>query len=475
MPFTNRIRLPFKLTRPQFPEDRSIYRKANGETKILSVTVKKTYEGETDWLPEKWHQRLAIALGHDNITIEGDKYFGGVAKDGDYEIDWQTFLDYPTAKAKFSVQVTPFDNTNSNCQTCEEATQLSLENDTFPDPLEESQSYEINVADNDNICCYPARFSIVSFDTNYIASASIDQEGNLTVNMADSFITANGLTLLTYRVTCPNGGFDEAQVIGDTSGTEVACNAPTNLVVTSTTSSGAEIDFTAAVPTPDHYFWRLYKTSAAPAVLVQSGESSIPHVSLTGLLPSQTYHFYIRSQCDDTNNDDPASNFVELDLLTAPASGTCGEYILNYLDPFGAPGAHADATYLDCSGVYQNLYVPNFVPRTICALQTSPGVPVYINSGGATVGHGTDSYCNAEPESINLFVGAILGLPGDTCSNVISVWIAADDIDIHTGVAVFTDSDLTTPLTGKSFIADSDGNVFNFSGGIVGSSTGISC
>lgn len=382
MAFTNKIRLPFKLTRPQFPEDRTVYRKANGETKVLSSVVKKTYEGETDWWPEKWHQRLAIALGHDNITIEGDKYLGGVVKDGDYEIDWQPFLDYPTAKAKFSIQTTPFDNTNSNCMSCEEASQLSLEDNTFGDPLEEDQEYNINVADNDNICCYPAIFSISSFDSDYLESANIDQEGNIVIQTKDSFISANGIKLLTYRVTCPNGRFDEADVFANLEGSEPGCIAPSNPIISSITTSSCNINFTASPSIPDHYFWRLYRADS-PGAPVQSG-SSATSVSLTSLDSGTSYKWYVRSQCAPGNDDSDASNFIEADFTTNPDTSLCGKYSLSFSNPTLGPGASRSATYLDCIGSYQTTVILNNISKEVCALQTTPGTPVEITFSGGS-------------------------------------------------------------------------------------------
>lgn len=397
MGFTNRIRLPFKLTRPQFPEDKSVYRKSNGETKTLSVVVKKTYEGETDWMPEKWHERLTIALAHDNITYEGDKYLGGISKDGDYEIDWQPFLDYPTAKAKFSVQVTPFDNSNSNCQTCEEATQLSLVDDTFPDNLEEDQSYTLNVYQNDNICCYPAVFSITTYDSAYLTSATIDQNGVLSIHTKSSFLTANGIKLGTYRVTCPNGSFDEADVYADLTGDAPGCLAPSNLRVVSRTTTTADFAFTEPSPVANHYIYRLYKASA-PGVLVQTGTCG-SSFHIIGLLAGVAYIMYVRSQCGPGDDDATASNFISVSFSTNPETDLCGQYILKYDNPFTTTSDRVAVTYLDCNGNNNSTNVFNHTPRTICAAQTGPGIPVSIDppsipvTASFFVTHGDDSAC----------------------------------------------------------------------------------
>lgn len=471
MQFVNRIRLPFKLTRPQFPKDKSTFRYADGSSETLSVEVRKTYEGETEWMPEKIHQRLVIALEHDHVTVEGDKYLGGVITDGDYQINWEKFLDTPTAKAEFTVQVTPFNATNSNCMTCEEAVQLSLIDDIFPDPLEESQTYELDVAQNDKICCYPAQLSIVSFDTNYIQSASISALGVLTVIMKAVFFTMTGLKLLTYRATCPNGSYDDADVFGDTSGEPPPCNAPSNISVLFISSTAANIVFDPASPVPNHYFYKLF--SLAPFGLVQVGQTATTEIDLIGLAPGKQYRISIRSQCDATNNDSPASNFIQFDFITNPNTGQCGEYTASYLTVFGP--AQTTVSYLDCNGVYQSFILPIHQSRTFCAMQSSPGVPVSINRGLSSISHGTDSNCEPPSESIQIFTGAGNGTPGDACSNTIGVWIATSDVDIHPGVNVFQDAALTTLQGGYTYIQGPGGGIFNFAGGIVEGPTGISC
>src|SRR5687767_11228562 len=99
MPFRNRIRLPFYLTRPQFPRESNVFRRADGSTKVQSVIIRKVFEGETDKLPKEIHERFIVALSHDDVTIEGKYLATGVSMDGDYEIDWLKFLDFPLANA----------------------------------------------------------------------------------------------------------------------------------------------------------------------------------------------------------------------------------------------------------------------------------------------------------------------------------------------------------------------------------------
>jgi hypothetical protein len=380
MAFVNRIRLPFYLTRPQFPDERNIFRRADGTTKTLSAVVRKTYEGETDQLPEKIHERLKIALLHDTVIIEGDKYIGGVSMDGDYTIDWQRFLDFPMAKAEFRIQVTPFDFSNGNCQTCEQASQLSLVDDTFPDPLDEDTEYTINVFANDDICCSPITAEITVINADFLESAEIDAaSGIVTVVTKTPLEIANGVNLLTYRVTCPNGGYDEADVFGDINGSIEACLAPVNLVISDIASDGATATWEAPDPAPSNgYFWQVFSPEPFSQV-VASGTTNDLSVIITGLEPGVEYSLFLQSDCGDES-----SNFIEETFTTSVSSTACGKYRVFYNDGTGERGNFTEIIWMNCNGVEQTFNLGNLASIIICALEDSPGDPVYI-SGATTV------------------------------------------------------------------------------------------
>lgn len=380
MPFVNRIRLPFYLSRPQYPDERNIFRRADGTTKTLFAVVRKTYEGETDQLPEKIHERLKIALLHDTVNIEGARYVGGVSVDGDYTIDWQRFLDFPLAKAEFRVQVTPFDFSNSNCQTCEEASQLNLVDDTFPDPLDEDTEYTINVFSNDDICCSPITAEITAINADFIESATIDPlSGIVTLQTKTPLEIANGVNLLTYRVTCPNGGYDEADVFADINGSIEACLAPINLVVSDVTSDAAAATWDAPSPAPSGgYNWELYILNPSPS-LVDSGNEAGLSLSLTGLTPDMDYILYVQGDCEGE-----VSNNVSSEFSTATSSAGCGLYRVFYNDGTGIRGNSTTVFYTDCGGMEQSRTVFNLSFIFVCAVEDSPGDPVDI-VGGTTV------------------------------------------------------------------------------------------
>lgn len=374
MPFRNRIRLPFYITRAQFPSEQNIFRRADGTSKTLSAIVRKVYEGETNYLPEVIHERLKIALMHDDVTIEGQRYLGGVSVEGDYDIDWQRFLDFPLAKAEFKVQVTPFNYSNDNCQTCDEATQLSLDDDTITGPyeaLEEGQEYEYNVFANDSICCSPVTAEIVTINSLYVESATIDAiTGVVTITMKATMPSATLANLLTYRVTCPNGNYDDADVFANVSGSEEACEPPSSLVIDSTAETEAEISW-GAVAGATEYDWQLY-IAADLFNPVQTGSTVTNSVSLTGLTPGTEYVFYVLTDCGEGDTS-PYSN---IPFETTGESVGCGMYEIFIYG--GEPGEYSQVTHMSCNGNLANAFVQNQSSTVICSMETAPGVPVQI-------------------------------------------------------------------------------------------------
>lgn len=383
MPFKNRIRLPFYVTRPQYPREANVFRRADGSTATLSAIIRKVFEGETDNLPREIHEKLIIALSHDDVTIEGRYLSTGVSLESDYDIDWNKFLDFPLAKAAFKVQVTPFNYSNDNCQTCDEAAQLSLVDDTITGPydaLDEGQEYTYNVFANDSICCSPVTAEIVTYDSAYIASASISAaSGIITITMQASMTTATLANILTYRVTCPNGGYDDADVFANINGSEApACETPSNLQVNDITETGATFTWDA-VGGFVLYTWQLYLASDL-ITPINSGVTITNNVVFSGTLtPGTDYVFYVQTNCSDS-----VSGFANISFSTlGESTGGCGQYEICNVTPDGL-GA-ISATYMNCAGSYSNVIIPHSDCRTVCAMEDSPGSPVDIFSGSGDI------------------------------------------------------------------------------------------
>lgn len=381
MAFKNRVRLPIKLHKPQFPEETSEYRKANGVNKVLSVVIRKVYEGLTDELPEKLHERLKIALRHDSVIIEGDKYLGEITQEGDYTIDWVDFLDRPIAMAKFKANVTPFNASNNNCGTCEEYTQVICEDDNIG-TIGENDSYDIEILANDSVCCFPIEITIVTFNATYVDSAVVNPDDTITLNIKNDLSSINSVVLATYRVQCESGMFDEANIIANIEGTnpDPVCLAPIGpLLVSLDSDTSATFAWNDPDPIPAcDYHWEIRNIVN---VVIASGDTPTSSVAVTGLPSNQTFlRFYVRSNCCDDFNSNYAGPVI-FSLPPPSDTDTCGDYLLENqnFDNFYS------VSYVDCNGDSQVVNIGPLHNRNICALQTSPGNPVEITPENSDV------------------------------------------------------------------------------------------
>jgi hypothetical protein len=75
--------MPINLHSPQFKQEDKVYTKRNGEQVVLFASITKEYEGETDYIPMEWHEKILMALSCDEVYINREK----VTKSGNYEID----------------------------------------------------------------------------------------------------------------------------------------------------------------------------------------------------------------------------------------------------------------------------------------------------------------------------------------------------------------------------------------------------
>lgn len=381
----NRIRLPLYIKQPQFPTEANRFRLADGSTKTLSVVIRKTYELETDYLPEKMHQRLVIALNHDSVTIEGDRYAGGVAMDGEYEIEYPGFLDYPLGKASARLQVTPFNVTNDNCKTCEEAGQLDLADDTFEDPISEGDTGNINVFENDAICCSPITASIVTFNTTFVDSATIDEEtGVVTVTIKDPAPSGTNVLLATYRVICPDGSYDEANIYGTIEGSTPSCEPASNVVATSIGIDTATVEWGPSPSTPDGYGWQLFKCDDLGTIINQ-GTTPVNAVNLSGLTAATCYRLVVWPICDDVTGETTYGEFItDMDLPN------CGKFLLNNVSHPDPPASIV--SYMDCGGQIQQIVVKT--TREVCMMTDSLNIPTYfVVEDGAEVTHTYQEPC----------------------------------------------------------------------------------
>lgn len=374
MTFKNRIRLPFYTTRPQYPREANVFRRADGSTKVQSVIIRKVFEGETENLPKEIHEKLIVALSHDDVTIEGKYYFVGVSLEGDYDIDWNKFLDYPLAKAGFKVQVTPFNYANDNCQTCEEVSQVVCIDDNIG-TIDEDETVTAHPLANDSICCKPVTISLVTYNSDYLDSCIISGD-DIIIHTKTNLPEVNSVVLVTYRAQCPNGSYDDANIIGNINGTSPTptCLAPINPVNVSLDSdTSATFSWTTPSPAPScGYHWEVLR--AVTGTLLASGDTSSLSVAITGLPSNEaSLQFFVRGNCCaglDSNFAGP----VVFSLPPPSGTNTCGHYLFSNTDSSN----FRSGAYMDCSGTTLGVVSPPLFTAEICMLQSSPGNPVYI-------------------------------------------------------------------------------------------------
>lgn len=211
----NRARLPMYFSRPQYPEERTVYKKSNGAIKLLKSISSKEYKCDVDFLPEYMHERMKVAIEADNVSIAGDGYSGDFRINSAYDVEWDEEHLLCTAPANFKAAVTPYAVRNSNCEDCDSDVQMELVNDLYVPDLTPSGSFEHDVAANDKVYCSPHVYSIESINTLLVDSASITSAGVLTIVMKSGIATMAAALLVTYRVTCGNGDYGVASVYGN--------------------------------------------------------------------------------------------------------------------------------------------------------------------------------------------------------------------------------------------------------------------
>lgn len=111
---TVQVALPIHLAAAQYKQTDKIYENRNGEQIVLYATIQKEYEGETDYIPESWHEKIVTALSCDEVYINKER----VTKSDSYEIDHDnyTYSDcgIRLTRATFKVKTNVIQR-NSNC------------------------------------------------------------------------------------------------------------------------------------------------------------------------------------------------------------------------------------------------------------------------------------------------------------------------------------------------------------------------
>jgi hypothetical protein len=406
MPFLNKVRLPFYVTQPQFITDANVYIKGDGTRLVTNSVTNKQYKGVTDWMPEKWHERLAIAMRHSVVFITSEKFQDYFRQDGDYEIEWQDFLDYPIAPAKFKGFVDGWQVGTDPCGKCApEIISVRANDDVVPATAGDGDTIVIDVRANDALCCDTPVFAVVGFDTSVVDSASINSSGILTINLKATVVSGT-YNLVTYSVTCGDET-DTAVVTGTLAGTaEPECLPPTMVAVAplSDGSTTAHATWTNPLSFPAFgLIGALYHLVSGVEYNVDAFVITNPLTTsydFTGLVLGDTYRFRIYAKCNDLPllaSETVEVEFVqpfatanpEMDISVYPSETDLGggnsEYAVNAV--ISAPAGITSTSGITIFGhitIDVNIY-PFFI--TIPALGTSGTVVIgtYANGLGTTI------------------------------------------------------------------------------------------
>lgn len=117
--FFNKVRMKFYLCNPQVVVEENIFRLSDGSRKMLSAVHSLSREGVVNFMGEKGHVALSVALKHDDVYIQcyPETAFKKYVNEGQYVIKWLNdpgvIIDF--AMAEFKVLETPFYEENVNC------------------------------------------------------------------------------------------------------------------------------------------------------------------------------------------------------------------------------------------------------------------------------------------------------------------------------------------------------------------------
>jgi hypothetical protein len=116
----NAIRLPIYFKEPIVSSDKNIYVRSDGSRKLLSARLSKQFKGYIDAVGEDVHQKLVVALNHDDVRFVPEEYpningFKCTFED-EYNNEFPTIMQNVSIwPADFTIFETPFNNFNSNC------------------------------------------------------------------------------------------------------------------------------------------------------------------------------------------------------------------------------------------------------------------------------------------------------------------------------------------------------------------------
>lgn len=118
----NRVRLPFYLHSPVNTEEEKSYAKSDGSSALISARMYKDYKVTSDYWPEDWIEKFAIATRHDDVLVSNDYSNlneAAIIRTESLDINWRTddMPSFKLAQVKTTVRLSAARSTiNNNCQ-----------------------------------------------------------------------------------------------------------------------------------------------------------------------------------------------------------------------------------------------------------------------------------------------------------------------------------------------------------------------
>ena len=304
--FFNKVRLPFYLHKPQYTVQEEIYTKSNGIRHVSKTIISEEWEGVVDWLHSDMHRKLNIALRHDVVYLMNLNYNFHFRLTGSYDIEWATIPRVKIGNGKFKGVNEDFYEMNNGCGQCEEGGQYLVANDDIPDNyFGDGDTFNVDVAANDIICCDNPVFELVNVDYSIIQWASLSTNGIFTGVLLNP-VPAGKKWVARYKVSC-NGSYAEADIylnLKGTGGTGTGCQPPTNITATPVNIQATTVDMkiTWTAPTPPPLFGytgKLEIKNLGSWVFVGNFGTTNTFFTFDNLNRGSDYRIIMRSHCSE--------------------------------------------------------------------------------------------------------------------------------------------------------------------------------
>lgn len=110
--FTQRLRHPSELWKPNYTLDQIDHLDSAGTSTILRAQSFKVSDLDMDFMPEYLHDALRLGIRHDTFNIDAVQHF---AMAQDYDPDWEAGRDSEVSTVVIPVRATTEDSVNENC------------------------------------------------------------------------------------------------------------------------------------------------------------------------------------------------------------------------------------------------------------------------------------------------------------------------------------------------------------------------